>query len=32
MSLFRQDQIGSWKNPFTQIESNLEKLIKKIKL
>ena len=29
MSIFRQDQIGSWKNPFTQIESNLEKLIKK---
>jgi ADP-heptose:LPS heptosyltransferase len=29
MSIFRQDQIGSWKNPFTEIESNLEKLMKK---
>lgn len=29
ISIFRQDQIGSWKNPFSQIESNLEKLIKK---
>jgi tetratricopeptide (TPR) repeat protein len=29
ISIFRQDRIGSWKNPFSQIESNLEKLIKK---
>jgi len=29
MSIFRQEQIGNWKNPFTQIENKLEKLIKK---
>jgi len=29
ISIFRQDQIGSWKDPFTQIESKLGKLIKK---
>ena len=29
ISIFRQDQIGSWKDPFARIESNLDKLIKK---
>jgi Flp pilus assembly protein TadD len=29
ITIFRQNQIGSWKDPFTQIESKLEKLIKK---
>ena len=29
MSIFRQEQIGNWKNTFTQIENKLEKLIKK---
>ena len=29
MSIFRQNKINNWKEPLTQIESKLEKLIKK---